>query len=116
LSKLLTEGDIILNCETVSQHGGNAMPQRLIDGTSFGPEVLKVVRQAFDEAWLTVADRFAVEEHNEARGHLAEIVMNVAREDSADAGRVRDAALRALERHYPMHFDDAEAGQSEREG
>jgi hypothetical protein len=84
------------------------MPQRLIDGTSFGPEVLKVVRQAFDEAWLTVADRFAVEEHNEARGHLAEIVMNVAREDSADAGRVRDAALRALERHYPMHFDDAD--------
>jgi hypothetical protein len=92
------------------------MPHRLIDGTSFGPEVLKVVRQAFDEAWLTVADRFALDKHDEARGHLAEIVMNVAREDSADVGRVRDAALRALERQNPTYFEDAEAGQDAKKG
>ena len=92
------------------------LPQRLIDGTSFDPAVLKVVRQAFDEAWVTVADRFAPEQHDEARTQLAEIAMSVTREDSTDVARIRDAAVRAMARHYPTHFEDAEAGQDAKKG
>ena len=30
----------------------------LIDNAAYGPEALKAMRQAFDEAWLTIAGNF----------------------------------------------------------
>ena len=35
--------------------------RRLIDGASFGPDALKVIYQAFDEAWVSVAGNFGEE-------------------------------------------------------
>jgi hypothetical protein len=32
--------------------------RQLIDGAAFGPETLKVVGQAFDEAWTEIAGNF----------------------------------------------------------
>jgi predicted metal-binding transcription factor (methanogenesis marker protein 9) len=90
--------------------------RRMSDGTSFAPETLHLFRDAFDEAWERIADRFSDDEYVQAREQLAETVMSIAREDSADVTRIRDAAIRAMERAYPMHFQSAEPGQSEREG
>jgi hypothetical protein len=37
--------------------------RKLIDGASFGPETLKVVGQAFDEAWTQIAGNFGNDVH-----------------------------------------------------
>lgn len=79
-------------------------PHRIIQGAAFGPEVLKVVAQAYDQAWAAVANKFMPNEHEQARADLAEAVMNVARDDSADVERVRDAGLRAMQLKYPSRF------------
>jgi hypothetical protein len=34
-------------------------PQPLIDNASFGPEALKVIGEAFDEAWTEIADNYS---------------------------------------------------------
>ncbi|MFZ1103719.1 MAG: hypothetical protein WAN86_12905 [Hyphomicrobiaceae bacterium] len=73
------------------------MPARkLIESASFGPETLKILFQAFDEAWAVLAPRYgndapAIEA---ARTRLANILLSLAREDSRDVGLLRDAALR----------------------
>ena len=41
-------------------------PRRINEGSSFGPEVLKVVSQAFDEAWAIIEGKFTPEEHDHA--------------------------------------------------
>ena len=78
--------------------------RRIIEGAAFGPTVLKVVMQAFDEAWVAVAPKFTPDEHDEARAALAMAVMNAAREDVDDVGRLRDAGERAMQLKYPSRF------------
>ncbi len=53
--------------------------RRIIEGASFGPDVLKVVRTAFDEAWAAVVDNFASSEHEPAREALALARMSATR-------------------------------------
>jgi len=54
--------------------------RKLIDGASFGPDALKAIGQAFDEAWAEVALHFSgdplIEEG--ARLALANAVLSVA--------------------------------------
>jgi hypothetical protein len=78
--------------------------RRIIEGAAFGPEVLKVVMQAFDEAWVSVSGKFTPDEHEHARAELADAMMNVAREDSADVQRLREAGVRAMALKYPSRF------------
>jgi hypothetical protein len=72
--------------------------RRLIEGASFGPDALKVLSQAYDEAWAILAagygnDQSAIEI---ARLRLANIILGLMREDIRDPAWLRDAALR----HY----------------
>jgi hypothetical protein len=92
--------------------------RRMSDGTSFSPQTQNVFREAFDEAWMLIADKFSADEIEHARDQLAEVVMSIAREDSADVARIREAAIRAMERQYPIHFKslDVEQGQMGGEG
>jgi hypothetical protein len=69
--------------------------RQLIADSSYGPETLKVLFQAFDEAWkvvepLTSQDEMAVEA---ARLKLASIVLTVATRESRDAEQIKNAAL-----------------------
>jgi hypothetical protein len=69
--------------------------RQLIADSSYGPETLKVLFQAFDEAWkevepLTSQDEMAVEA---ARLKLASIVLTVATRESRDAEQIKSAAL-----------------------
>ncbi len=92
-------------------------PPRINEGSSFGPDVLKVVSQAFDEAWAAIMAKFATDEHDHARDGLADAIMATAREDSDDVQRLRDAGIRAIQTKYPTRFAELpEAGQDTKNG
>jgi hypothetical protein len=74
--------------------------RRLIDGVSFGPATLRVIGQAFDEAWTEIAGNFGSSEVENARLRLAESLLSVATEDSTDVAVLKEGALRAMARDY----------------
>ncbi len=91
--------------------------KRIIDGAAFGPDVLKVVRQAFDDAWSMVADKFAPDEHEAAREVLARSMMSATRDNSTDVAMLREAGLRAMILKYPSRFKDTPpSGQNGTDG
>ena len=71
-------------------------------GASFGPQALKVILRAFDEAWTEIAGNFGGDPHliQAARLQLATAVLSVASDDSRNAGAMRTAALQAMARRY----------------
>ena len=90
--------------------------RRMSDGTSFSPQTQNVFREAYDEAWKLIADKFSADEIEHARDQLAEVVMSIAREDSADVARIREAAIRAMERQYSIQFQSRDVDQGEMGG
>jgi hypothetical protein len=79
--------------------------RQLIDGTSFGPEALKVIWQAFDEAWTQIAGNFGNDQHDieRARNNLASALLSVANEDSRNAAVLARAALETMALGYRNH-------------
>ena len=69
--------------------------RQLIADSSYGPDTLKVLFQAFDEAWKVVAPRTGQGEMvvEAARLKLASIVLTVATSESRDAEQIKSAAL-----------------------
>ena len=79
--------------------------------------MLKVLSDAFEEAWGAIAGNFSLTEYDQARETLAEALMATAREESNDVGRLRDAGIRAMHSMYPSHFGSvAESGRAQRLG
>jgi hypothetical protein len=76
--------------------------RRLIDGASFGPDTLKVVGQAFDEAWAEISGHFGTIpiEVESARLRLAEAMLSIAIEDSTDVAALKAGALQAMALDY----------------
>jgi len=76
--------------------------RQLIDGASFGPEALKVIWQAFDEAWAQIAGNFGNDQHDieRARNRLASALLSVANEDSRNAAVLARAALETMALGY----------------
>jgi hypothetical protein len=74
----------------------------LIDGAAFGPEALRTVCQAFDDAWREIAGNFGNDPRDieKARLNLAKALLSVASEDSRDADALRNGALQALALDY----------------
>jgi hypothetical protein len=76
--------------------------RQLIDGAAFGPEAMKAIGQAFDEAWIEIAGNFGnvpVDLDN-ARYRLATALLSVASEDSRDVDVLKQAALQILALDY----------------
>lgn len=91
--------------------------RRIIDGASFGPEVLKVVRQTFDEAWVELSSSFSPDEQEAAREVLAMAMMSATRDDSSDVATLRAAGIRAMQAKYPASFrGPPESGQGTKIG
>ena len=82
--------------------------QQLIDGAAYGPEALKAIGQAFDEAWLQIAGNFGDDptDVEQARLWLAQALLSIADEDSRDVRVLRQAALErmALDYRTPSKF------------
>jgi len=76
--------------------------RRLIDGTAFGPETLKALGEAFDQAWAQIAGNFgdSPTQVENARLRLAEAVLSVATEHSMDVAALKDGALQAMALDY----------------
>ena len=66
---------------------------------SFGPEALKAIGQAFDEAWASMADGFPAGVSAEAaRLRLATALLSIASDNSRDVVALKSAALEAMKR------------------
>ena len=72
--------------------------RQLIDGAAFGPDALKVIGQAFDEAWKEVAGNFGDDPQDieAARLSLANAVLSVAHEDTRNVDVLKRAALQRM--------------------
>jgi hypothetical protein len=69
----------------------------LIDGAAFGPDALKVIGQAFDEAWEEIAGNFGdPQDIEQARFRLANAVLSIAQEDSRNVEALKHAALQRM--------------------
>jgi hypothetical protein len=68
----------------------------LIAAASFGPDALKVLFQAYDEAWAIVAPRYGNDASaiEAARLRLANTMLALMREDTRDVAWLRDESLR----------------------
>ena len=73
-----------------------------IDGAAFGPEALKAIGQAFDEAWLEIAGNFGDDPQGieTACTKLANAVLFAANEDSRDVEALKRAALQRMALEY----------------
>jgi len=81
---------------------------RIIEGSAFGPEVIRTATKAYEAAWSEIADRIDPGSHEEARDALARAIIAATREDSTDAELLRGAGLRAMARAFPPMSDKAQ--------
>ena len=77
-------------------------PHHLLEGTSFGPAMLKIVGEAYDRAWTEVVDCIGTDPKmvSEARRKLATAILSVAAEGNHDVASLKAAALQALALDY----------------
>jgi hypothetical protein len=74
--------------------------RRLVDGASFGPNTLKAVCEAFDQAWVEIAGKFGSTQVENARLRLAEAILSIAAEHSTDVAALKAGALQAMAEDY----------------
>jgi hypothetical protein len=78
--------------------------QALINGVGacYGPETLKVISKAFDDAWSEISPHFARNglKAESVRRTLANAILEVATEDSRDSDELKNAGLRAMALAY----------------
>ena len=78
--------------------------RRLIDNASYGPEALKALSQAFEEAWAEIEGNFGCDQSREAaRVKLATALLSVASDESKDVELLKRAALQAMTGDYRWH-------------
>ena len=76
---------------------------------SYGPEALKVLSEAFDGAWQSVAGNFGDDaaKVEAARRTLASIILSLPQSETADVEWIKNAALRVMavgyrDQHRPV--------------
>jgi hypothetical protein len=76
--------------------------RQLINNASYGPESLKVLFQAFDDAWEEMAGELGNNTlaKQAARLKLANVILDVARDGGRDPEQIKNAALKALARNH----------------
>lgn len=72
--------------------------RQLIAGASYHPDTLKIITQAFDEAWSSIAGNFAEDAQSieAARLKLANAILSIANDGSRDVQRLKNAALQTV--------------------
>jgi hypothetical protein len=78
--------------------GRTMKARQLIRNGSYGPDQLKVLFKAFDDAWDSIAANFgsplAIEA---ARIRLANIILSLPHDGSCDPEQIKNAAIRIME-------------------
>ena len=67
--------------------------RELIEGASYGPEALKAIGRAFDEAWASIAGNFSDDQIEAGRLRLANALLAVAKDNSRDVEVMKREAL-----------------------
>jgi hypothetical protein len=72
--------------------------RRLFESASYGPEQLKALGKAFDDAWERVSSRVSAraEAVEAARLTLADIMLGLAKKGDFDPEHLADAAVRMM--------------------
>lgn len=79
--------------------------RRLLEGSTYPPEVLAVLFQAFDQAWLEIEHDFEGDGPREnGRLTLASILLMLARDGVGDVEDMKASALRLMRRTYTTNF------------
>jgi hypothetical protein len=75
---------------------------KILAGCTYGPETLKIIGKAFDNAWASIADHFAgdAQRADAARERLAHAVLIAATEDSRDPEPIKTLALQIMALSY----------------
>ena len=75
---------------------------KILAGCTYGPETLKVIGKAFDEAWANIADHFAGDARraDAARERLAHAILIAASEDSRESEPIKNVALQIMALSY----------------
>jgi hypothetical protein len=76
--------------------------RQLIDGTSYGPETVKAMGKAFDQAWAEISGNFGdnLTQIESARLRLADAIISVTAEGSTDVTALKNGALQAMALDY----------------
>jgi hypothetical protein len=71
-----------------------------VNGASFGPDALKAIGQAFDEAWASIADNFSGRQVEAARLRLADALLSIANDASRDVETMKKMTLARVGRKF----------------
>jgi hypothetical protein len=76
--------------------------QALIGGVIYGPDALKVICKAFDDAWAHIQHHFDGDVHQveEVRLRLAHAILAVATDTNRDPEELKNQALQVLAMNY----------------
>lgn len=91
-------------CKRLSVERPEMPVRKLIDRTSYAPEALSVIFEAFDEAWAELSKSFETDDPaalEAARNRLAQVVLAVAKPDAADVAELKAKALAAFDGMSP---------------
>jgi hypothetical protein len=69
-----------------------------VGADSYGPETLRIIAQAFDQAWALIGPGISPHEVDQARTILADAILEVATKDSRDPEAIKNAALQAIDK------------------
>lgn len=81
-----------------SASGLRTMARELIEESSYGPETLKVLYQAFDEAWQDISPKYAHDPDlaEIARLKLANTILSFPVDEIKDAAQIKNSSLQIL--------------------
>ena len=75
--------------------------RKMLVDAAFGPDALRVITQAFEEAWASIADQYKTPDQVEAaRIQLANAMLSVASDGSRDVKVLKRAALLVMKGDY----------------
>jgi hypothetical protein len=75
--------------------------QRLLDGAPFAPDIIRVLKQAFEEAWTKIAPTIVPDRAGDTRVSLAHAIIAHAAAGDHDRDSLKAAALEAIRKHPP---------------
>jgi hypothetical protein len=74
---------------------------KLLDAAPFEPDTVKVLKQAFDEAWARIAPSIVPDRVDDTRLSLAHAIVAHAGTGNCDCETLKAAAVDAVQKHPP---------------
>jgi hypothetical protein len=76
--------------------------QRLLEVAPFGPETVKVLKRALEEAWASISPTIPPDRVDDTRLSLAHAIVAHAGSGESDYETLKAAALEAVQKHPPQ--------------